>query len=128
MPRVRCPDCGRDIEVSRDDLFLIIECAVCDARFGPLIQRLPESPLHAALASAKQFEGEIPAEVLAPAPRIRRKRVRARSRFYLLPVLLGIAVGAVFTATLAFAVYSAIKYAQASPAPDVSRTAPATHR
>jgi hypothetical protein len=35
MPVVICPGCGREIDLSPEDLALTIECAVCDTRFEP---------------------------------------------------------------------------------------------
>ncbi len=37
MPQVRCPDCFREMELSQEDLTRVIECSVCEARFGPLV-------------------------------------------------------------------------------------------
>jgi hypothetical protein len=112
MPLVRCPDCGREIEVSREDLSSVIECAICEARFGPLLPRAPTSPLHAALAATENSNEDYVTERMLPRSGVRPKRQKAKPRLRVLPILLGIVVGAGATAALAFSIYAALKYAQ----------------
>jgi hypothetical protein len=123
MPLVRCPDCSRDIEVSQDDLAGIIECAACEARFGPLIRRpgTPVPPPPGAPATDFEDAGAPWVDPLAP----RRKRVKPKSVIRFLPILLGVLIGLGGTAAVAGAIYAALKYGLPAGAPDSARKTPA---
>jgi hypothetical protein len=125
MPLVRCPDCSRDIEVSKDDLAGIIVCAVCEARFGPLIRR-PGTPVPPPpVTPATDFEDAGAPWVDPLAPRLRRKRVQPKSVIRFLPILLGVLIGLGGTAAVAGAIYAALKYGRPAGAPEALPKSPA---
>ena len=115
MPVVRCPDCFREISHSQEDLSKIIECSVCDARFGPFIVAAPHSqppsaPSRPAAESPTVLEEPDTTVDADPSkPRVRRKRVKPKSGTRFLPIIFGIFLGLGGSAALIGAIYVLIK-------------------
>ena len=131
MPLVRCPDCCRDIEVSREELAGVIECATCEARFGPLLRlTAPASPPQSAPpppTPATDHVETASSPVDAAALHRRGRRIKPKSLTRFLPIVLGILLGLGGTAAVAGSIYLALKYGQTAVAPEPSgATAPAS--
>jgi hypothetical protein len=109
MPIVRCPDCLRDITISQEDLTLVIECSVCEARFGPLVAPVRTEPAAAAAALPPPPQADDESPGPTGERRIRRKRVKPKPRLRFLPLLGGIAVGLGATAALVIALFIVIR-------------------
>jgi hypothetical protein len=119
MPLVRCPDCLRDIEVSQADLSLIIECAACDARFGPIVPP--------ARVSNRTDESPEDSEVGEPSKRIPRQKVfKPKPRTRVLPILLGTVCGLAATGAILGAMYLVLTATR--PASAVDKPPPAPER
>ena len=107
MPVVRCPDCFREINLSQEDLSRIIECSVCEARFGPLAPAPPPPPPPPAPPPPRRTEDD---EDKVPhtdpsRPRTRGKRVQPKSMTRFLPIVFGILLGLGASAALIGAIY-----------------------
>jgi hypothetical protein len=125
MPLVRCPDCCRDFEVSQDELASVIECAACEARFGPLVPRPAAAPPAPPPAKPRTDPDEIDGGFADPtAPDRRGRRIKPKSMTRFLPILLGILLGLGGTAAVAGSIYIALKYGQASAFPEPSVASP----
>lgn len=119
MPLVRCPECCREFQVLREDLNCIIECAVCDAHFGPVLP--PARVLIPAdecvedwSAGGSSTRRSFPRE-LKPKPRTR-----------VLPILLGTLVGLAATGAILGALYLVL--ISSRPAGTVEKPSPAPGR
>jgi uncharacterized protein (TIGR03067 family) len=127
MVHVKCPDCSREIVLSDDDLLLVIECAACEARFGPIMIPVdgalappPRAPLPVPAAPAEPKRGyvaepqrsdepdEPPPNHARPRKRP-RKRKRAPQKRSILPVVLLILATLGGTLTIAGAGYWVIR-------------------
>jgi hypothetical protein len=103
MPIARCPDCFRDITLSQEDLTRVIECSVCEARFGPLVAPPPAPPPPAAAEDEEHRDGD------SPEPRVRTKRLKPKPRTRVLPILLGVGLALGSTAGILGAIYVLIR-------------------
>jgi hypothetical protein len=118
MPLVRCPDCLRNITVSQEDLTRVIECSVCEARFGPLIARPhdappptpPPAPPQPPPASAPDEETkEVGTKADPTDRRVRPKRLKPKERTQILPIVVGVLLGLTATAAVLGAIYVLIR-------------------
>jgi hypothetical protein len=113
MPVVRCPDCFRNIPVSEADLSSVIECSVCEARFGPITppdsSRTPPAPPPPPLPPPVVANEEEPTHKAPSKRRIRPTQPEDKPRTRVVPVLVGTALGLGATAALALAIYVLIR-------------------
>jgi hypothetical protein len=100
----------RDIELTDEDLTRVIECSVCEARFGPLV---PPPPVR--IAPPPPPPPPAPAAPVDPAaskPRIRVKKTKPKPRTRILPIVLGVFLGLAGTAAMLGAVFVMVRHLQ----------------
>lgn len=114
MPQVKCPDCFRMITVSQDDLTKIIECALCDGRFGPLVQ-VADAPAAPPPTPPKHVEPTLIVAEMADDAHLRPTRLKPeppppKPSGGLLPTILGLEAALICTLAIAVTVVALFKF------------------